>query len=461
MALYRLIRCSSLWVLGLAAISAGCGEATPGEIGSARSSQAAASTSGRYIITFDAGVPADLASQVAALGGAVDFTHGAGYAIVSGLTDPAAAQLGQGVGVVAVLPDTDIEMDPTSSTQIASVNPGPQSPSDPSAASLYAAQWNMRAIHADAAWARGRLGSPAVTVAILDTGIDYTYPDLSGRVDLSRSASFVPFDDALVAAYFPGKHPVTDLHFHGTHVASTVVSNGWGVAGVTSKTTLIGVKVCSVAGTCSMTALLQGILHALDRGADVINLSLGGSIIKAENAGVVELIKDLGGTLNEAGVTVVVAAGNGATDLNHNGSTYAAYCDSPNTICVSATAPIAGGFFGPWTDIDTPTSYTNFGSSAISVAAPGGDYGQWVHAACSQTSLVLPMCRTGWYVLSAGGTSMATPHVTGLAALVVEDVGRHPGQVRTRIGNGADDLGKPGMDPFFGRGRINVDRTAQ
>ena len=72
-----------------------------------------------------------------------------------------------------------------------------------------------------------------------------------------------------------------------------------------------------------------------------------------------------------------------------------------------------------------------------------------------------PICQTGYYIIGATGTSMAAPHVSGLAALVVEDVGRKPGRVVTRIQNGADDLGKPGADPFYGKGRINVDGTAR
>lgn len=136
----------------------------------------------------------------------------------------------------------------------------------------------MRAIDADKAWAAGEFGSEDVVVAILDTGIDYTYPDLLGRVDLSRSISLQPRDDALVSAFFPGKHPITDLHYHGTHVASTVVSNGYIVAGVTSMTTLIGVKVCSVYGGCNR--IFEGIKYAVDQDADITYMSLGGGFQK-------------------------------------------------------------------------------------------------------------------------------------------------------------------------------------
>ncbi len=69
---------------------------------------------------------------------------------------------------------------------------------------------------------------------------------------------------------------------------------------------------------------------------------------------------------------------------------------------------------------------------------------------------MIPVCQTGTFVVGVTGTSMAAPHVTGLAALVVEDLGRNPGQVKTRIQQTADDLGQKGTDPYYGKGRINV-----
>ena len=100
-----------------------------------------------------------------------------------------------------------------------------ESATAPQTAVLFGLQWNMRAIRADAAWAGGALGSSGVSVAILDTGIDYQWPDLSGRVDLSRSISLRPDEDARLAAavaagFFPAfllpLNPITDLNAHGT-----------------------------------------------------------------------------------------------------------------------------------------------------------------------------------------------------------------------------------------------------
>jgi len=79
---------------------------------------------------------------------------------------------------------------------------------------------------------------------------------------------------------------------------------------------------------------------------------------------------------------------------------------------------------------------------------------------CSQTSLAIPVCRTGNFTVGLSGTSMASPHVSGLAALIVAQIGHdRPSQVKARLLQTADDLGENGTDPFYGKGRINVARA--
>jgi subtilisin family serine protease len=159
---------------------------------------------------------------------------------------------------------------------------------------------------------------------------------------------------------------------------------------------------------------------------------------------------------------ITVSAGNADLNMDADEDLYKAYYNAPHVLCTSATGPTgASGVNGPWTDVDARAPYSNYGA-AVSVAAPGGTSPGRVWAACSRRSLQVPVCQTGTFVVGLGGTSMAAPHVAGLAALVVENIGKkQPSQVRNRIMQNADDLGELGTDPIYGRGRINVLKTIQ
>jgi subtilisin family serine protease len=435
--------------------------------------------SGNALVVFKANnIPADFAARVEALGGNVELMINAvGAASVSGLDDAGLAALQADNAISSVGPEPLIEMPGAQLDylSVASADVTPASQANPAASFFFPRQWHLRAIGADQAWAAGHLGSTDITVAILDTGIGYLHSDLAGLVDLSRSVSFATADDAFVQAFFPGAHLVADIGFHGTHVAATVASMGLSAAGVTSRTTLMGVKVCSVAqGFCPGAAIFAGIEHAVDNGADIINMSLGGAFLKRSNPGFVSVINRLFHYAHQQGVTVIVAAGNELADLDRNfypntdtvlthfPSLYKTYCDTPHNICVSATGPTASaGVNGPWQNIDAPAPYTNFGRSAIDVAAPGGATA-FVTAACSPFSLLqgLTICQTGTFVVGSRGTSMASPHVAGLAAMIMGQQGRlSPTAISAILRQTADDLGQPGTDPFYGKGRINAARA--
>lgn len=427
---------------------------------------------GTYLVRFAGGVPAGFAARVEALGGSVVFAHdGAGIGAVDGLSPAAAAELGalQGVSDVAadeatLLDDVAVEAE----AEAEAVDPAYDlaSPENPRTAAIFGRQWNLDAILAPWAWATGRLGSPAVRVAILDSGLDYTHPDLQGRVDLASSRSFVPLQDPLVQQVFPGAHPIADLHWHGTFVGSIVASNAVIAAGVTSRVTLVGLKVCYISGACPVSAVLAALVHAADMRVDVANLSLGNRFARPDSSAsarpgpsLVAVVNQAFAYANRQGVTVVVAAGNQNTDLDHDGNDYRLYCAAPGAVCVSGTGPTGGGMFGPWVDADARAPYSNYGRSVVSVAAPGGN-AQPTWSSCSRFSLLMPFCRTRPFIVGASGTSASAPHATGTAALIVEDVGRDPAQVRARLQQTADDLGQPGTDPYYGKGRINVARAA-
>jgi subtilisin family serine protease len=450
-----------------------------------------------YLVRFRGnGVPNGFAAKVARLGGELIFAHSVGIAAVAGLSEAEAAQLAGVAGVAAVDADAFVTLEAPAIDEPVAAEMDVASPTNPAASFFYPRQWNMRAIGANVAWAAGQLGSPAVRVGILDTGIDYLHPDLIGRVDLNLSRSYLSAaENARVPA---GAHTVADLNYHGTHVSATVVSNGLAAAGVTSRVTLVGLKVCAPGtaangfrGICPTSGTLAAILDAADMGLDVINMSLGGGFqragVSAEGGFGPSFIATINRVMNYArgkGTVIVVSAGNSAFDLGKNlvpdgqggmvkiPGLYASYCDAPAVVCVSATGPTAQvSTNGPWTNVDALASYSNYGQGAIDVAAPGGNVSS-VWAACSGFTLrpSLASCRSRFYnpatgawsasVIGLAGTSMAAPHVVGAAALIAGRVGHSPAQIEAGLQQTADDLGAPGNDPAYGKGRINVARAA-
>jgi subtilisin family serine protease len=476
-----------------------------------------ATTSGNYIVLMRGnGIAKGFAEQVTKLGGYVNFSHAAtGFATVSGLSAAGAKQLATLNGIADVQADAAVALDtPVAAAEADAADvadPSIDSQANPATASRYAWQWNMRLIGATNAWAAGKLGSSGVTVAILDTGIDYDLPDFKGSVDglvdLSRSTSFMntfvpatdtstirPADDTVSKYFFSTRNKISDYNGHGTNVATQVSSRAAALAGVTSKTTLIGVKVLGSNGVGSFGQILSGVIWAADHGADVANMSLGGAFGKAGNGRLVGFINQIFNYAKQQGMLIVVAAGNDGSDLQHNLNVYSSFCDAPHVVCVSSVGPTT------WTgDGNLPAYYTNFGQSVVTVAAPGGNgvltadgkalvvspgwpwgpaptgagVASWVWSYCSKTLIggwtippatvpptippplhipSLTACAAGNRITGYIGTSQASPHVAGLAALLVDKYGRgHPQDIKQYIIDSADPI-----DPAYGRGRINV-----
>ena len=465
----KLVKFASLLVAGTVGLGACSDQASSPVASAAPSLNEVSSEAPRHIFIFSsATIPADFAARVAAAGGSVEKTFDAiRIASVRGLTPAAAASLGAAADVAHWNNDVEMVLDaPVGEPEAEATGDAaltePASATNPTTATFYARQWHLRQIGADKAWQAGRLGSPTVKVGILDTGLDYRHPDLRGRVDLSLSKSFVPQDNALIQQMFPGAHEIADLHYHGTHVGATVSSNALSAAGVTSQVTLVGIKVLDRSGRGNSFSTLDAIVYSADIGLDVINLSLGVAtpLARSQYAWFNEMINRATTYAHSKGVTVVVSAGNENMNLDALGNGFKAYCTASTVVCVSATGPSSQtGVNGPWANIDGKASYSNYGRAFVSVAAPGGNGVSRVTAACSSFSVVQPVCRTGTFVLGINGTSMASPHVAGLAALMVEQYGRKPGQIREALGKYADDLGPAGNDPVYGKGRINVARA--
>lgn len=325
--------------------------------------------------------------------------------------------------------------------------------------------WGMGAISAPAAWELGYTGKGA-SVYVLDSGIDPDHPELAPNVNTDLSVSFISGESWIVG---------DDIGFnHGTHVAGTIAAadTDYTLIGVAPDAELVAVKVLSeVTGSGPFSAINNGLYYAGINGADVVNMSLGATLqkngtltdadgnefhIPAVNIqAVVQAQQRAVDFAVSKGTTVIASAGNDYANFDG----LASYIKLPgslnNVITVSATAPQAyfpGDYDGSF---DIPSSYTNYGRSLIDVAAPGGDFDAPSYGA----DAILSAGNNGTYYWSSG-TSMAAPHVAGVAALIIAKNGEmNPIDVQRQIENTSDKVDGNGQSLYLGKGRVNALRA--
>jgi subtilisin family serine protease len=474
-------------VCTLAALSLGLSACSPDSPGiteplssAARSVDAVATGGAVVVFESETSIPQAGLDLIALLGGTVTSRHDAiGVLFATGLTAAALETLNASDLVAGAGPDYSVNWLPNVVVGDAvglddDATPNTHNPER--ASRLTSWQWGPQRIAATDAWRAGYRGDPVVKVAILDTGIDALHRELRGLVDINLSRSFVPEEPTF-----------DDLHFHGTHVASTVSTNSVTVAGIAPHITLVAVKVLSFLGSGTFEGVINGIMYASDIRSNVINMSLGAEFDRRLE-GAKELIEAMRRSVQYAAkknTLVISAAGNSSINLDDAGAPIVALPCMVSHMCVSATGPLNGQFnaSGPilTENHDQPAYYTNYGLSAITVAAPGGNanpddpdrsQGTWrvedlIAGACAGRSTVIPQCAVNndlvaFYVF-AGGTSMATPHVSGAAALIASQYGGliSYSALLDRLTTYADDILEPGADVYSNNGRINVFRAIQ
>ncbi|MEM6752274.1 MAG: S8 family serine peptidase, partial [Cyanobacteria bacterium P01_C01_bin.38] len=290
------------------------------------------------------------------------------------------------------------------------VKPSLKGANDP----LYSQQWHLNSINIEGAWDKNR--GKGVTVAVIDTGVTKVR-------DLVETEFVKGYD------FVNDRENASDDNGHGTHVAGTIAqatNNSWGVAGVAYEANLMPLKVLSAYGGGTIADIAEAIKFAADNGADVINMSLGGG-------GESQLMKDAINYAHSKGVVIIAAAGN----EGENAASYPARY--PNVFAVSALGP--DGLKAP---------YSNYGAG-VDISAPGGsDAGKVLQATVDMDS------KGEEVFIGLQGTSMASPHVAGVAALVKAAGIEEPDEIVKVLSESARVIQDDGLN-YYGAGQLNAE----
>ncbi len=410
----------------------------------------AAQTAGQLVVRFKPGVPEAAANSLHAAHGAQVLKKQPRSGLER-IALPEGASLDEALAAYRASPLV-------AEASVAHVATILDTPNDPN----YPYQWPLHntegGMWADIAWNLAPNRGANVTVAVIDSGVafeDYNtsldgHPQSFKKApDLASTTFVAPYDFNQ-----NDEHP-NDDNGHGTHVAGTIAqntNNAYGVAGVAYNARIMPIKVLDYTGNGFDDDIVEGIYHAVANGADVINMSIGfpgsggGAVPCSEFAG-------LNAALDYAhaqGVVVIAAAGN-------DGGIVSCPAAHPDVIAVGAT-----GYDGLY------TWYSNNGA-ALDIAAPGGDPlvdksgdgyidGVLQETFCYDASALLLLDAYDTFCDSFyAGTSMASPHVAGTAALLLaENPSLTPDDVRGYLQDTARDRGAPGWDPNYGWGALDA-----
>lgn len=321
----------------------------------------------------------------------------------------------------------------------------------------YGLQWNMHSSKVDQAWDLGRQNRQ-ITIGVIDSGVDPEHPDLKPHL-LPLEDVWTEMEGADLFRLPSGGTPIDfsnrDGNGHGTHVAGiigAVMDNQTGVAGVVGGgIRLLPIKATDYTGNTTAAVLAASFRRAIDKGVNVINISIGGPASKATQA-LVDSIR----LAHDRNITIISATGNESSRNFRSVAAIAVPAAYPEVIAV-----------GAHTEFDRVASYSN-GGPEIDLVAPGGG-GRSVRAEGRNIWSTWPTYPTYEFYqrritstsyAGTSGTSMACPLVTGVVALMLrQEPNLTTKQIRLRLISTTDDIDAPGFDSATGYGKLNALRA--